>query len=141
MAGPESSLVQCLPGDPTSVPAARRAVAAQLRAWGLEPFVDTVSLAVSELVTNAVLHAMGEVRVTLSLVPEGARLEVADGSSRAPQQRQPTALSGTGRGLQLVDMLATDWGVQSASGTGKVIWAVFAAADEQHADPSRLADR
>lgn len=139
MARQDSSLILSLPGEPASVPIARRAVAAQLRAWGLEPLVDTVSLAVSELVTNAVLHATGGLRVALSRAPGGARLEVGDGSARTPLQRRPTELSGTGRGLQLVDMLAADWGVESASGTGKVVWAVFAAADDSHASPGRLA--
>lgn len=141
MARQGSRLVLSLPGEPASVPAARRAVAAQLRRWGLAAIVDTVSLAVSELVTNAVLHAQGGLQVTLSRVPEGARLEVGDGSARAPQQRRPTELSGTGRGLQLVDMLALDWGVELASGTGKVVWAVFAPVDDSRADPGRLADR
>ena len=141
MARQDNSLVLSLPGEPSSVPAARRAVAGQLRAWGLDPMVEPVSLAVSELATNAVLHAGGGLRVTLSRVSEGVRLEVGDGSARTPQQRRPTELSGTGRGLHLVNMLAADWGVESASGTGKVVWAVFAVADHNHADPGRCTGR
>jgi len=135
MATQDNSLVLSLPGEPASVPAARRAVAAQLRAWGLDPLVDTVSLAVSELATNAVLHVGGGLRLTLSRVSEGVRLEVGDGSARTPQQRRPMELSGTGRGLHLVDMLAADWGVEAGSATGKVVWAVFAVADDRHTDP------
>ncbi len=113
-----------LPAEPASVPLVRRALARQLRDWDLADLVDPVSLAASELATNAVLHARGSLRVTLERCPDGARLEVSDDSPRLPRQRSHSTLSGTGRGLQLVAALAVEWGVE-VHGRGKVVWAVF----------------
>lgn len=121
----EAPLDLALSAQPEAVPAVRRAVRARLVEWGLGDLVDPVSLVVSELATNAVLHARGTLRVTLRRDGDGARLEVGDDSPRLPQQRQRSALSGTGRGLALVAELAQGWGVQPAADGGKVVWAVF----------------
>lgn len=114
-----------LPAEPASVPVARRAVVAQLRRWRLDGAEDALALAVSELATNAVLHGRAGLRVVLARTPGGVRLEVGDDSPRLPQQRRHSALSGTGRGLDLVAALASGWGVESVAGGGKLVWAEF----------------
>lgn len=110
-----------LPSISESVPVARRFVREQLA--DSECDIDTAVLLASELVTNAVLHARGE--ITLSVVDQGAtaRIEVGDGSSMPPRVHGFSVESATGRGLRLVDRLATRWGaVPSPSGAGKMIW-------------------
>lgn len=86
-------------------------------------------LLVSELVTNAVVHAEcpAVLRVLLPRRPAGVsgrgtvRVEVADGSRHGPLRRQANGEDVHGRGLELVDGLADRWG-WSAEGQGKRIW-------------------
>jgi anti-sigma regulatory factor (Ser/Thr protein kinase) len=89
--------------------------------------VETASLVVSELVTNAVLHARTAIGVVIELLDDGGvRLEVSDDSTAPPQRRLYSADSGTGRGLVLVDALTAGWGVDPRQGTdGKTVWAEF----------------
>jgi anti-sigma regulatory factor (Ser/Thr protein kinase) len=116
-----------LPGVPASVPAARRFVRDTLATWGLDLLVDAAALVVSELATNAVLHARSELTVRL-LKDEGGslRLEVLDRSPRQVAPRHHSAGSATGRGLSIVRDLASDWGVDERAG-GKTVWVQLAA--------------
>lgn len=85
--------------------------------------VHYATVVVSELVTNAVIHANTSVTVGLSLLPEGgARIEVGDASSWPPTPRQVAMDQPGGRGLVLVDGLSRDWGV-IPSEEGKTVWA------------------
>jgi hypothetical protein len=93
-----------------------------LSAWALEGLFDDAELVVSELVSNAIRHANGELRLTLSATDEDLRMEVADGSGTLPIPRQPDPDDEQGRGLLLVDALAHTWGVDRA-GSGKTVWA------------------
>lgn len=106
----------------TSVGAARRFVVDRLRSADVAPeVVETAELLVSELVTNAVLHA----HTALSLrvfADAGVRVEVHDQDPRLPRQRRHSAESVTGRGLELVALLATAHGVRPVAGDGKVVW-------------------
>lgn len=101
---------------------ARHAVADHL---GDLPGVEELLLCVSEVVTNAVIHA-GTPR-HLSVRTEGDRLvvDVADGDPRPPVRRSPDLTSPTGRGLHLLDDLALDWGWRPTD-DGKVVWFEFA---------------
>lgn len=115
-----------LPCDPRSVAAARRFVTSRLVAWGHDPAVtDTAALLVSELVTNALLHARSAVVVAVAHAErdgEGrVRVEVTDTSPVRPRQRHNSLVSGTGRGLLLVDRLARGWGTDQRE-TGKAVW-------------------
>ena len=87
--------------------------------------VESASLVVSELVTNAVLHARTAIGVVIHLLDDGGvRLEVSDDSSALPHRRGYSPGSGTGRGLVLIDALTAGWGVAPHGGaTGKTIWA------------------
>ena len=85
--------------------------------------VHYATVVVSELVTNAVIHANTTVTVGLHLLPGGgARIEVGDASSWPPTPRTPTTDQPGGRGLILVGALAKGWGV-SPNAEGKTVWA------------------
>lgn len=97
------------PPTARSVPDARRAVAAGLAQWGLQDLTETVTLLVSEVVTNAVLHARTEIAVTMGRADDGVRISVSDGSSLTPSMRRHSATATTGRGVHLLDRLADSW--------------------------------
>jgi hypothetical protein len=118
----ESSEIELEP-RPASVGQARRFVSGALEQWGLEDIDYDVSVVVSELVTNAVLHA--GTAVTVRLVRNGGlRIEVSDGSRVMPITRNRSTSATTGRGLHLIQALATAWGC-TPTDSGKVIWAEF----------------
>lgn len=71
--------------------------------------VDSVVLAVSELVTNAHIHARSTAQLLLTWDQECLHVTVHDDSPRLPEQRHPGAGAPGGRGLQLVAALADDW--------------------------------
>ena len=110
--------------EPASAGAGRRAVAEVLTDWGLpQETVSDAMLVVSELVTNAVLHAPATDPLGLDLSVVGGVLRVAlsDGSARHPRRRTPTGQDEGGRGIGILDALASRWGVNDLSG-GKSMW-------------------
>ncbi len=108
------------PAATRSVPRARAALAQQLRTWDLEELSFAAELAVTELFTNAVVHAGGP--VTLRLIKDHALIcEVADSSSSAPRMRCAQPMDEGGRGLDLVSQVADRWGTRYTD-TGKTIW-------------------
>jgi anti-sigma regulatory factor (Ser/Thr protein kinase) len=111
-----------LPPSADSVRTARRFLRETLASWDAEQLEWSASQALSELVTNAVLHAGTPVTVGLALRADGRlRLEVADGSPRVPQQRRYGQQATTGRGIALVAGLAQTWGVEQRT-DGKTVW-------------------
>ena len=100
---------------------ARRFVAAALERWDCERALDVVLLLVSELVTNAVVHAGSRPDVAVILLPHALRVEVADNDPAGPRARVAGDEDESGRGLLLLDQLSTKWGVD-ASPTGKTVW-------------------
>ncbi len=136
-----------LPASADSAGRARRFVRDSLRGYD-EDLVSIAELCVSELVTNAVLHVGSELEVRVTQEEKGGvRLEVRDGSDVPPLLIPRSRGATTGRGLALVDTLATEWGVESLSNGGKAIWcrlapqpdeldedAIFAAFDDELAD-------
>jgi anti-sigma regulatory factor (Ser/Thr protein kinase) len=116
-----------LPPRLESVTEARRRVAELIATWHRPELADTATLLVTELASNAVLHARTEFRVVTTL-NHCVRLEVHDRSSRRPVvRRSDDGLAGTGRGLQLVERLADAWGVELDG--GKVVWCRICRAD------------
>ena len=87
---------------------------------------DTVALLVSEVATNALVHGAGEVRVRVVPRPRGVRVEVLDGSPQLPAKRAATVYDEGGRGIALVEAVATAWGSQ-ATAEGKTVWFELAA--------------
>ena len=92
-----------------------------MRAWGCDDAIADAELLVSELVTNAVLHARSETRVTIQRDGSTVRISVYDTSRARPRLRQLGPESVTGRGLLLVDRIARRWGVEPED-DGKSVW-------------------
>jgi len=106
---------------PESVSAARRFVAGTLAEWELSELADTITLLLSELVTNAIVHADAAPDVTVRLLPDRVHVEVADARPEPVYSQEAGDTSTSGRGLALVEALATDWGSVTVPG-GKVVW-------------------
>ncbi len=122
---------------PSSVAEARRAVRAAFSGSSLDlDLVDTAELCVSELVTNAVVHAGTDIDVTVQLYEGGARVEVLDRSAHLPVPRHYASLAATGRGLLMVDQLVTRWGVASSADSKTVWFEVGAVSDLPDGDPT-----
>lgn len=114
-------LEETLPGSPPSVGEARRLVAAALRGSPCAERLDEILLLLSEVVTNAVLHAGTRIVLRLECDSHGVHVEVLDGSSVLPAQPDYEPDASTGRGLGLVAMLADAHGVERR-GRGKAVW-------------------
>ncbi len=109
-------------GDASSVGEARLFVRDALSETDApEDVVDSAVLLVSELATNVTLHARTDVRVTVRFEGQSLWAEVKDWNSRLPQACLPPEDATTGRGLQLVEAIASSWGVHRDS-DGKVVW-------------------
>jgi anti-sigma regulatory factor (Ser/Thr protein kinase) len=109
------------PAEASSVPTARRFVRTTLLELGLEAAWDAAAMLVSELATNAVLHARTDFTITVERHGDVVRVSVLDRSSVVPRQRTYGTDSTTGRGMRLVASLALAWGVEQHDG-GKTVW-------------------
>ena len=102
--------------------AARRLVADALRRWGHpDTLLADAQLVLSELASNAVLHASSGFSVAVRSTDGGVRLSVRDSSPAAPAVRDAPS-EASGRGLRIVSTVASSWGVEPAP-DGKVVWA------------------
>lgn len=132
---PQSGMF-ALPATPASVGAARRKVRELLGAWSVgDDAVDNALLVTSELVTNALTHTASE-RIVCRLRLSAGRLHVeVEDENRGgtlPYQRMPGPDEQCGRGLLLVGILSSDWGVRDAPhGSGRIVWAEL---PDEHAE-------
>ncbi|MER5209553.1 SpoIIE family protein phosphatase [Streptomyces sp. NPDC002838] len=110
-----------LPADPARVSEVRAGAMRQLSDWGLDEAAFAAELMLSELVTNAIRHGAGPIRVRL-LHDRTLICEVSDTSNTAPHLRRAATTDEGGRGLFLVAQLAQSWGTRYTP-EGKVIWA------------------
>lgn len=117
-----------LPAQSTAPREARRKVTEVLSAWQLHQVLDTATLLVSELVTNAVRHARSTVRITITVEGERLRAGIWDHNlAPLPTPGSPGAtdaieqLAEGGRGLFLVQELADNWGTDTTA-DGKCVW-------------------
>jgi anti-sigma regulatory factor (Ser/Thr protein kinase) len=107
---------------PTGALAARQFVEGTLRRWGRADLSETAALLSSELVTNVIIHARSDMIVGVDLDDHRLRVTVFDGSDNRPRHRERLPpLEEQGRGLQVVDALATSWGVNEGF-RGKSVW-------------------
>jgi len=114
---------------PQAVGHARRFTRRTLRSWGVTADMDAALLVVSELVTNALVHTEGQVRLDITLVNDRLRLAVADASPRTPAKPTSIGWEATGgRGILLVEAVSAAWGTLPVSG-GKQVWAEFVLRD------------
>lgn len=119
------------------VPTARDFARQALHEWGWLPAstadrraaAEDVLLVVSELVTNACLHAEGPEEIRIGCTPKALRVEVVDGGAGQPAPRTPhRAGRPGGHGMFIVQRLCLDWGVVRVPGEpGKTVWAELAA--------------
>ncbi|WP_367322646.1 ATP-binding protein [Streptomyces sp. HUAS ZL42] len=136
---PEDRQVRRLSLDGRSgvVPLARDFARQALYAWGWLPAAtadqraaaEDVLLVVSELVTNACLHAEGPDELWLGCDKKVIRIEVSDRGTGRPAPRTPhRAGRPGGHGMFIVQRLCLDWGVVRTAGTaGKTVWAELGA--------------
>ena len=115
------SVERRLPPQPSSVAEARHLVRELLGSAGRDDLAETATLLVSELVTNALLHAGTSIDVTAAVDDTGLRVEVGDGSTHMPVRRRYAPTAGTGRGMLMLEQMVDDWGV-SRHGRGKTVW-------------------
>ncbi|MET9348948.1 ATP-binding protein [Streptomyces termitum] len=112
-----------------SVPLARHELRLALERWGWGAMEDVAALVLSELLANAVRHARvpgREIETRFTRRERSLRIEVHDASGKRPSMTVPFEGAAGGRGLLLVDALATTWGVDGRHGPGKQVWAELA---------------
>ncbi|MBT2509365.1 SpoIIE family protein phosphatase [Streptomyces sp. ISL-98] len=108
---------------PDAVAHARRFTSRTLRTWNVPEQRDAVLLIVSELVTNALVHTKGQVRLDLTLAGDRLRVAVSDSSPRTPVKPTIVDWDATGgRGILLVEAVSASYGSVPLSG-GKQVWA------------------
>jgi hypothetical protein len=120
--------------DAQAVPAARVFATATVRRWGVPERSNDIAVVVSELLTNALWHALPQPRparhcraIQLGLLQPGPCVlcVVADPSRNPPVLKSPGALTETGRGLHLVGAFSDSWGYAALGERGKAVWAMF----------------
>ncbi|MDT0213191.1 ATP-binding protein [Rothia sp. ARF10] len=114
-----------LAGEPRSAGLARDFVRIHLLAHHLPHLIDDMRLVVSELATNAVLHARTPFVVTLSSSSATVLLEIQDASTSAVVLRSPGVLDTSGRGMVIVELLSQEWGQIIDTRGYKHVWASF----------------
>jgi len=115
-----------LPPEATSIPAARHFAVDALTELGGGPR-DEIELLVSELTTNAIVHARTPLLLTMCRKGTRVRVEVMDDDPTPPRVNlRPDPLRPGGRGMCLVNALAADWGV-NVNDHGKTVWFEVAA--------------
>ena len=127
--GPQGTRAATFVADATSTSEARRFATELVQEWGLDLLAPDVALCVSELATNALLHARGPFTVTVRPAGRGVRIDVIDGRPDQLPVVVPlvgtvvdlTERSVTGRGMQIVATLADRWGVSTTNGA-KAVW-------------------
>lgn len=107
--------------SPTSVGQARKFSQRWLDAEGAPELAEAVALVVSELVTNVVLHARTPFELCLEHRGDRLRVSVADEAGDAPVRQPVDVEAGSGRGLQLIDAMSIEAGLE-VTGNGKQVW-------------------
>ena len=123
-----------LPRDPSAAAAARCELRETLAGRLPQRVLDDLALVVSELVTNAVMHGQGGIRLRLQVDDENVRGEVVDAGGGFEHELRELGLFATsGRGLLIVDRLTTRWGVHE--GTTHVWFEMLTGAQGPHRAP------
>lgn len=110
-----------LPPVATSASDARRLLREALTGAESGDSVDAAEVAVSEIVTNALVHAGTPMRLRVLLDAGRLRVELRDGSPHLPHQRDYSPVAATGRGLHMISEMVDSWGAYP-DGEGKVVW-------------------
>jgi anti-sigma regulatory factor (Ser/Thr protein kinase) len=113
------------PERPESVTAARR-FATEVLQDAPAQVVATVELLVSELATNCIRHTDSAFDLMIAKTAREIRVEATDYDVGEPTMRTPKATDTNGRGLRIVDALASSWGVEHRPSHGKTVWFTIA---------------
>jgi histidine kinase-like protein len=125
------------PCSETSPLLARAFLRAALQTWKLDGLGDVTELLADELVTNVVRHVGTPMTLRAIVGDTSIRVEVDDPSTEPPCLRHPHPLEPRGRGIMMVDALATHWGAEIRE-SGKTVWFEIDArdaAEEVHERP------
>lgn len=107
---------------PESARSARETVLDVLARAGRDDLADTAGLLVSELVTNAIVHARTPIELEVAAGHEGVRVAVHDHSPAMPSPRHYGRAATTGRGLSMVKLMSDRHGADHHPGDGKIVW-------------------
>ena len=107
---------------PSSVGAGRRFIRQVLQEHRRDDLCEAAELVISEVVTNALLHGTAPRTLTVEVRADSVRIEVADGSPVLPRVHGFASTASTGRGLRLLNSLASRWGADPDPDDGKVVW-------------------
>jgi anti-sigma regulatory factor (Ser/Thr protein kinase) len=113
-----------LPADGRAAGLARSVVRERLHGWDLDDLLDAAVLLTSEVVANVIVHTDSAPALGLTRDGAGVRVTVLDESPAPPLRRRHSTTATTGRGLQLLQDLADDWGWDRVS-SGKAVWFVL----------------
>lgn len=111
--------------------ASRRFVMEALEGLECRLLINDAALLVTELATNAIVHARSPFTVTIGSSGGAVRIEVGDGCKTPPNIRTPSPGALGGRGLSIVDAVSSTWGVLHTR-NGKIVWAQLAPAPHAH---------
>lgn len=124
--GPAHKAARSFAPRVTAPAEARTFAVGAIRGWGIRSdhteLLDDVAFVVTELSTNAVIHARSTFTVRVAEFEETVRVSVEDGCDRPPQLETVSPKAETGRGLALTAELAEQWGYDPTP-TGKIVWA------------------
>ncbi|HYH51348.1 MAG TPA: response regulator [Acidimicrobiia bacterium] len=112
---------------------ARDFLSAHCARWGCDDILEDGQLVVSELVTNAVVHAGQRCELGIVFRNGWLRVEVRDRGTGGPEVQAPSEGSEHGRGLLLVSAMTKAWGVEPLAAGGKVVWAELRSASHPEA--------
>ena len=105
-------IAELLPPTASSASRARELVREALTRADALDWADAATLAASEVVTNALVHAGTVIHFQVKVEATCLRVEVADGSPHHPLRRDYTSMAATGRGLKMLDECVDRWGVR-----------------------------
>jgi anti-sigma regulatory factor (Ser/Thr protein kinase) len=112
-----------LPGDVTTPAAARRFVRSALESVEADgTVIETAELLTTELVTNAIVHAGTKSQLFIQAAKGVVRVEITDPDDRLPSMAVHDTEAVGGRGLIIVNGLASAWGVEATTEGGKTVW-------------------
>lgn len=110
-----------LPSSTSSPHLARAFLRTTLQTWRLDGFGEITELLATELVANVVTHVGAPMTIRVHRRSESVRVEIDDPSQQVPVVRHPDAADEHGRGMLLVERLASSWGVDRRA-DGKTVW-------------------
>ncbi|MFJ9343546.1 SpoIIE family protein phosphatase [Streptomyces sp. NPDC101733] len=118
-------------GGVEAAPRARAFAQGVLASWRFpSELCDLGVLAASELVANSLQHGTPPMRLRLRRTDRRLIVEVTDGDDHLPRRRRAEPGDETGRGISIVDTIASSWGTRRTPGGGKAVWCEFALPDK-----------